>query len=243
VLGDGAPQSILAARITPEFFDTIGIRPSIGRRFTGDEHGPGGERAVILSHDFWQGRYGGDHSIVGRRIRLSGPEFLPDSSGDYVVVGILPQRFWLFWKRIEIVVPLRITPAQLADRRRPAIETVTARLSRDVQLDVVGSQLRDVTAGLTAQYGSTEPVASAALEQAQSALYKEFTAPLLVVLTSAVLMFVLAAVNVAAMLIALALARRREFAIRAALVAQKRWFVKQALAEGAVLGASAAPPA
>ena len=80
------------------------------------------------------------------------------------------------------------------------------------------------------------PVASAALEQAQLALYKDFAAPLLVVLTSAGLMFVLAAVNVTAMQIALALSRRKEFAIRAALGAQKRWFLKQALAEGAVLG-------
>ena len=149
VLGDGAPQSILAARITPEFFDTLGIRPSIGRAFTSDEHGTGGERAVILSYDFWQGRYGGDRSIVGRTIRLSGPEFLADSSGNYVVVGILPQRFWLFWKRIEIVIPLRITPAQLADRRRPAIETVTARLGPDANPEAVASQLRDVTAALT----------------------------------------------------------------------------------------------
>jgi putative ABC transport system permease protein len=237
IIGDGPPQSILAARVTPDFFATMGMQPEIGRAFTRDDHGPAAERVAILSYEFWRSRFGSDRSVVGRRVRLSGPEFLPDSSGEYLVVGVLPERFWLFWKRTEVFIPLRITLAQLSTRRRPAVETVVARMSSTAAAGTLGSQFDGIVSALLAQYGNSEPVRRVSVEQAQTALYKDFTPRLFTALGSAAMMFVLSAVNVTAMLIALAVARQREFAIRAALGAQRRWFLRQALIEGALLGA------
>ncbi|MGH9346349.1 MAG: ABC transporter permease [Vicinamibacterales bacterium] len=238
VFGDEGPEPILAARVTEGFLDVLGVRTSLGRAFETDEHRAGGPRSVILTYGFWQRRYGADPTIIGRRIDFAGPAFLAGSSGEYRVIGVLPPEFWLFSSRLEIVLPLRMSPDQLANRRRSAIETVLARFEPGVTREVAGAQVSDVVRELALRYGAAEPVVHASTTEAQAAHYEEFRPRLLLALVSAVLMFVLAIVNVAAMLIALAVSRQKEFAVRAALGVSRFGLFRQSLTEGLLLGAA-----
>jgi putative ABC transport system permease protein len=238
VFGDEGPEPILAAGITNGLFGVLGARMTLGRAFEADEYRAGGPRGVVLSYAFWQRRYGSDPAVIGRSIELAGPTFLRDSSGDYRVVGVLAPEFWLFSQRLEIVVPLRLSAEQLANRRRSTIETVLAKFEPGVTEPVASARVSGVVRELVSLHGASEPTVQAATTDAQAAHFKEFRPRLLLALVSAILMFVLAVVNVAAMVIAMAVARRREFALRAALGISRFGLFSHAVTEGLLLGAA-----
>ncbi len=81
--GQGNPVRISGARVTDDFFQTLGIEPAIGRGFTADEHHAGVSQAVILSHELWRSRFGSDTGIIGRKLILNG--------SPHEVVGVLPR--------------------------------------------------------------------------------------------------------------------------------------------------------
>src|SRR5215208_4826468 len=70
--GDGEPERVTGRFVTAGFFRTLGVRPAAGRFFTEEEDRPGGERMMVLSHDLWQRRYGGDPEVAGRAVRYNG---------------------------------------------------------------------------------------------------------------------------------------------------------------------------
>ena len=104
------PERVNALRATPSFYRLLGAAPQVGRAIT-DEDGEVGQTArVMLSYNFWQRRYGGDPSLVGRDIRLDGTP--------HRVVGILPRRFEYLWKDINLWLPASFTSEQKSDASR-----------------------------------------------------------------------------------------------------------------------------
>jgi putative ABC transport system permease protein len=108
------PQALLATMVSPEFLRVLDVGVTVGRPFSATEHLPGSPRVVLLSHELWQRRYGSDPQVVGRTIDLSPPEYLGEPGGGYVVIGVLAPETWLFWRRADLVLPLRASPALLA---------------------------------------------------------------------------------------------------------------------------------
>ena len=237
VFGDEGPEPILAGRVTDDMLDVLDARMALGRAFDDEEYLAGGPRSVILSHAFWQRRYGADPTIIGRSIELVGPAFLADGGAEYRVVGVLSPEFWLFSNRLEIVVPLRSTPEPPVDRHRGDLETVLAKFEPGITREAADARVSDMVRALALRYGAAERVTSASATRAQLAHYRTFRSGLLVALMSAALMFVLAIVNVAGTVLALTVSRRREYAVRAALGVSRRGLLRQALAEGLLLGA------
>src|SRR5262245_37508207 len=85
--GDGPPERVAMGRATSSLFPLLGVNPILGRRFTADEDQEGHEQVALLTHGFWQRRFGADPRAVGRTLRIDG---LP-----YIVVGVLPSAFEL----------------------------------------------------------------------------------------------------------------------------------------------------
>src|SRR6188474_1386220 len=83
--GSGDPAQIRGGRVTPDFFDTLGVAPARGRAFAAANGQAGGERVVILAHGLWTRRFGADPSIIGRTIMLAGVS--------HEVLGVMPQSF------------------------------------------------------------------------------------------------------------------------------------------------------
>jgi hypothetical protein len=105
--GDGEPERISGLRMSPSGLSVLHARPVLGRTFAPDEDQPGKNTVIVLTHELWKRRFGGDPGIVGRSLRLNGEP--------YTVIGVLPPAF-LPWDGIEYVVPIVFRPEALEQR-------------------------------------------------------------------------------------------------------------------------------
>ena len=113
----GEPQRVRALRVTDGTLQALGVQPTRGRWFTEAEHGPAAEgpAPLILSHAFWQRRFGGDEAALGRELSIDAPSgngTLP-SAGPSQVVGIMPPdfRFLDMTPQPDVIIPVRFDPA------------------------------------------------------------------------------------------------------------------------------------
>lgn len=210
------PDALLATLVSPGFFRVLGVSISAGRLFTDAEHQSGGARVVLLSHELWQRRYGGDPQVVGRTIDLSIPDYLGEPGGRHLVVGVLAPQTWLFWRRFDLVTPFRASPKLVSDPRSRLIEHVVARLGPDATV----SSARDLAPLLTAAVkgaGGAEATDTVLLEPLRSALFRDLQPKVRLAMAIALVVFLLAGVNVVVAASSAALERRRETALRLAL--------------------------
>src|SRR6185295_12072948 len=108
-VADGA-ERVNALRATPSFYRLLGAVPHVGRAIADEDGEAGNAATVMVSYNFWQRRYGGDPSLVGRDIRLDGTP--------YRVVGIMQRRFEYLWKDINLWLPASFTSEQKSDASR-----------------------------------------------------------------------------------------------------------------------------
>ena len=101
--GSGDPLHLAASWGTPDFFSVTGTQPLLGRVFTTDEQQQGHAQVAVLSHRFWQNRFGSSREIVGKSILLNGQSF--------TVVGVMPPSFSFPSNDVDIWLPLAIAPA------------------------------------------------------------------------------------------------------------------------------------
>jgi putative ABC transport system permease protein len=106
---DGS-ERVNALRATPSFYRLLGAAPYVGRAIAEEDGEVGNDAKVMLSYYFWQRRYGGDRSLVGRDIHLDGTPFR--------VVGILPPHFEYLWDDVDLWLPMSFTPQQQSDSTR-----------------------------------------------------------------------------------------------------------------------------
>jgi putative ABC transport system permease protein len=197
------------------FFPTLGIAPAIGRGFTADEVRPGRNSVVLVTDGFWRRRFDASASIVGRSIDVDGTPC--------TIVGVLPSSFRIFRvlnRELELFRPMVLDPT---DREHSI--SVYARLKPGVTIDAARTQLRTAYATL--------PIPEPLWTGDVMTLSKSFAAnarPILLMLEwAAALVLLIACANIANLLLAASLARRRELAIRLALGAS-RWRIARDLA-------------
>lgn len=209
------PEPLLGMLVSADFFRVFRIDVSQGQLPSEDAYTRGGERVVLLSHELWQRRYRGAPDIVGRAIRLSGPEYLNDVDGDYRVIGVLPSSLWLFWKRTDIVLPFRPDANLDAYPNGRVLERVVGRLAPATGVDGA----RALSEGMVARVGplgGAEPLSAISMSAFQDAFFRDVRPHLLIVAVVACVVFLLAATNVGLSAATQALVRRRETAIRLA---------------------------
>ena len=108
--GDFQAERLLGNYVTPGFFEVLGVNPAQGRGFTPQEAIPGNEQVVVISHELWEGRFGGDPELLGSSIILDGLS--------HTVVGVMPPRFWYVLPNRDVWAPKAITGEEARDDLR-----------------------------------------------------------------------------------------------------------------------------
>src|SRR5215471_18396705 len=221
--GEGQPERVQGARASWNLLQVLGVQPILGRMFTEEETRRDAKVAVI-SHGFWERRFGGDAGIVGRRILLNGVPF--------EVIGIMPPGFRYPTKDIELVAPLINSPDEIRSQYSFSYRAV-GRLKPGVTIQ----QAQQETSAITRRWAEQYPRAAGAgdygvsVESLLDSTVGPFRTTLYVLFAAVGCLLLIGCINLGGLLIVRASARTREFAIRAALGASAAGLRRQTLAE------------
>ena len=231
----GDPEVFFGAQVTDGFFDTLGVRPMIGRTFEPAEHARGAKRVAIITHGLWQRRFNADPGILETPISLDGRPF--------TVVGVLPPDFrpQLLPRPGELAV---WTPKVIQEYEKQIRDSawwnVVGRLKPGVSIEQARTEMTSIAAALAREHPTTNERVGTELVSLREHLAGDVTTPLSVTLVAAFLVLLIGCANVANLLLARGLKRSREFAIRAALGAGRARLVRQMIGESLLLSIVAA---
>ncbi|MDD5544114.1 MAG: ABC transporter permease [Acidobacteriia bacterium] len=233
--GRGDPEQVSSARVSWNFFDVLGVHPFLGRSFVREEGQPGGRDVALITYSLWLRQFGGDRGIVGQSVQLD--------SRPYTVVGVLPSNFTFGFlsSKTDVWVPRidelnLLTSAQIQGgagyldavaRLRPSVTTRQAH----EDMEVLSSRYRQENPGRP----DADPRLGTEVTNLQEATVANFRPAVLILLGAVGLVLLIACANVASLLLARALARRKEMAVRAAIGAGRGTIVRQLLTESVLL--------
>ncbi len=235
VTGDGDPEQVRSLQATHGTLEALAVPPARGRGFSLADERPGSTDVVILGHGFWQRRFGGDASVIGRRIMVD--------SRPREVIGVMPAEFEFLSEAVEILVPLQFDPARL---RLGAFNfRGIARLKPGVTIDQANADIARVMPGWLRAWPAPPGISATVFENARfepdlqplkTAVVGDIGRLLWVVMGAVGVVLLIACANVANLLLVRGEGRQQELAIRSALGAGRRRLVRALLVESLLLG-------
>ena len=224
---DGSAEYVQAAGVSPEFFQVFQLEPFMGRFFTPEEQAMNSGGAALLSYAYWQQRFGGNRSALGRAIRV-GDKTLP-------IVGIAPPGFD-YPKKCQIWFPSNAVYPENRSRSSHN-HRVIARLKPAVPLDQARAQMTSLAANLEKLYPPSNQGKGITVDRMQDTLVSNVRLTFYVLLGAVAVVLLIACANMANLLLAKATSRNREMAIRAAVGASRARIIRQLIVESVVLAA------
>ena len=222
LIGEGEPERLLAACVSANLFHVLRVSPLLGRAFTEDEDEIGHEQVAILTYGLWKRRFAGDPGIVGHTISLSG--------APHTVVGVMGPDFAYPSREYQIYTPLTFDPEELVVRMNYSYLAV-ARLRPGVSVKEAQAEMDVISAQITREHPHENDGIGALVAPMLDDSVADVRTPLLILLGAVLAMLLIGCANLANLLIARALVRQRELAVRAALGAGRLRLVTQSVAE------------
>ncbi len=227
MLGNGDPEQIDGASATADLFPMLGAQPALGRIFGPEDDHSGAPGTVVLSYGFWQRRFAGDSSVLGRKVVLDGEP--------YTIVGVMPRNFFFPDRACELWTPMRFANTDFEDRTNNYLHVI-AKLRPGVSIAQARAEMRLISAELKREYPKDNAHVSVTVESLRDAVLSRSPGMLLMALLGASLCVLLTAcTNLANLLLARTMRRRKELAVRTALGAGREQLARQMLTESGLL--------
>jgi putative ABC transport system permease protein len=223
--GNDQPEELQGAAVSSDFFSTMQVRPLLGRTFTDDEDRPDKNHVIVLSYGLWKTRFAANPDIVNRTVNFDGEP--------YTIAGVMDKKFDYpdfaqYWK------PMGWTDKERAVRGEHHY-LVVARLKPDVTLLQSQAEMNTISSRLADQYPEDDKGWGAVIVPLREERVAQVRPSLLILLGAVAFVLLIACANVANLVLAKTIGRRKEIAVRLALGASAGRVIQQILAETILL--------